>query len=103
MPTLPNIIDIPKVERMPLVTGLLELLHQQSELTGQLKDEIAKLKGNPPRPKIKPSSLAKQAGSGSRKKSKKRRRSAKRHKKEALQIDETITVCPRRFAKQLWV
>ena len=94
MPTLPTLIDIPEAERSPLVSSLLELLHQQSELIGQLKDAIAKLKGNPPRPKIKPSGLAKQDGSGSRKKPKKRRRSAKRHKKEALQIDETITVPP---------
>lgn len=92
MPALSTLIDIPEAERTPLVSSLLELLHQQSELIGQLKDEIAKLKGNPPRPKIKPSGLAKQDGSGSRKKPKKRRRSGKRHKKEALQIDETITV-----------
>lgn len=89
MPAIPKLTDIPDSERSPLVVQLLELLHAQAELNEQLKEEIARLKGNPPKPKIKPSGLANRSASGKRKKNKKRRRSVKRHKTELLRIDET--------------
>jgi hypothetical protein len=53
-------------EKSPLVVQLLELIEQQNFLIHQLteqiqllKDEIARLKNQPPRPDIKPSSLEK--------------------------------------------
>jgi hypothetical protein len=53
-------------EKSPLVEQLLELIEQQNffiqQLTEQiqlLKDENARLKNQPPRPDIKPSSLEK--------------------------------------------
>jgi len=49
--------DIPPDEQTPLVLRLLDLLRQQQELIGQLRDEIARLKGLNPRPALAPSRL----------------------------------------------
>ena len=49
--------DIAAEERTPLVVALLEIIRQQGELIQQLRDEIAMLKGQKPRPKIQPSRL----------------------------------------------
>src|SRR5947209_2614872 len=55
---------IPDAERTPLVECLLALIdtqqqriHQLEETVQQLRDEIAVLKGQKPRPKIAPSQL----------------------------------------------
>jgi hypothetical protein len=60
-----NLPPIPAGERTPLVEtllGLLDLLHQRvhalEETVQQLRDEIARLKGFSPRPKIAPSQLS---------------------------------------------
>jgi Transposase IS66 family len=57
---------IPEAERTPLVEtllGIIDLLHQRvqtlEETVQQLRDEIAVLKGQSPRPKIAPSQLTK--------------------------------------------
>jgi hypothetical protein len=56
--------SIPDAERTPLVEALLALIDTQQqcirqleETVGKLRDEIALLKGEKPRPKITPSRL----------------------------------------------
>ena len=53
-------IDIPKIpeeQKSELVVLLLEVISQQGEIIQELKDEIARLKGHNPKPKITPSQL----------------------------------------------
>jgi Transposase IS66 family len=53
-------IDLPKIpeeQKSELVVLLLEIIRQQGEIIQELKDEIARLKGHNPRPKIEPSRL----------------------------------------------
>jgi hypothetical protein len=49
--------DIAAEERTPLVVALLEIIRRQGEVIQQLRDEIAILKGQKPRPQIQPSRL----------------------------------------------
>ena len=66
LPKLPNefgCLTIGEDERTPLVVQLLEIIGYLSEENQKLKDEIAILKGEKSRPKIKPSS-AERAGKG---------------------------------------
>ena len=86
----PKIPDIPDEERTPLVTALLEIVQIQQELIQELKDEIARLKGQKPKPRIKPSALEKD--SGNKESSAKRSGSSKRDKTESLEIHETVIV-----------
>jgi hypothetical protein len=85
-----KIPEIPDEERTPLVAALLEIVQIQQDLIQELRDEIARLKGQKPKPGIKPSSL----GKNSRNKDKKgRARSrSKRNKTERLQIHETVVI-----------
>jgi uncharacterized small protein (DUF1192 family) len=56
---IPKISDILETDRTPLVLLLLEgvaLLKEENQL---LRDEIARLKGQKPKPKIEPSKLEK--------------------------------------------
>jgi len=57
-----KIPDVPDEERTPLVTALLEIVQIQQELIQELKDEIARLKDQKPKPRIKPSVLGKDSG-----------------------------------------
>ena len=53
-------IDIPKIpeeQKSELVALLLEVIRQQGEIIQELKDEIARLKGHNPKPKITPSRM----------------------------------------------
>jgi hypothetical protein len=93
---LPNISED---EKSPLVVQLLALIEQQASITQQqaeqiqlLKDEIARLKGQNPKPKIRPSSLEKNKKSKSKKSKGKRPGSKKRKKTAQLQIHETIPI-----------
>lgn len=52
--SLPNISE---AERTPLVLLLLDIIQQQHEQLARLEDEVARLKGLSPRPKIQPSTL----------------------------------------------
>ena len=96
---LPTIPDIPDDQRTPLVDQLIDICSLQQELILSLqeqvqilRDEIARLKNQKPKPKIKPSSLENRPGKkkGRKKKSSKRPGSAKRRKN--LPIDETLDV-----------
>ncbi len=62
-----QIPKIPEEEKTPIILRLLEIIEQQSETIilqaeeiQQLKDEIARLKGQKPKPKIRPSRLEKE-------------------------------------------
>jgi hypothetical protein len=48
--------DIPESQRSPLILALLDIVHQQQHIA-RLEDEIARLKGLPPRHAIQPSAL----------------------------------------------
>jgi len=56
-PKTPKILE---EERTPLVLALLEIIQYQQEQIQELRDEIARLKGQKPKPKIRPSALEKE-------------------------------------------
>ncbi len=79
------------------ITQQQERIHLLLEQVQGLKDEIARLKGNNPKPKIKPSQLEKDRGKKKDKRGKKGKRpgSAKRRKTAQLQIHSTVDVPPK--------
>ena len=83
---LPKLSDIPDDQRTPLVLMLLEFITWQHEEILRLKDEIAILKGQKPRPKIKPSKLEEGTRENQQKEGEpgKRPGSAKRSKTEEV-------------------
>jgi hypothetical protein len=96
---------IPESERTPLVQVLLDIIEalmqevqRQEEQIGQLKDEIAVLKGEKKRPRFKPSQLDEKAGEedpkGDDSKPAKRPGSEKRAKTAELVIHEEHTIAP---------
>ena len=91
MASIPKIPVIPDDERTPLVVALLEIILIQQEQIQELRDEIARLKGQKLKPKIKPSTLEKEPR-GMRKKGIKEERpgSNKREKTPQLKIVEEI-------------
>jgi len=102
---IPDLPEIPEEEQNPLLKKLLEICSFQkeqlllkNEIIQGLKDEIARLKGEKPKPDIKPSKLekgsGKNSGNGNDKKPKKRPGSKKRKKNRHLEIHETIPVAP---------
>jgi len=70
--------EIPDHDRTPLVVELLEIIHFQQEEIQKLKDEIARLKGQKPRPQIKPSQMEPGSAERGAKKKKKRKRPGSR-------------------------
>ncbi len=103
MAKIPKIPDIPKEQLTPTVTDLLEIIHLQKEVIQQLKDEIAILKGQKPKPNIKPSSLnkphpdnKKESEDNEKKGSDKGKRpgSAKRKKTRELEIHKEEIIKP---------
>jgi hypothetical protein len=84
-----KIPKIPEEELTPLVVALLEIIGFQQEQIQELRDEIARLKGQKPKPKIKPSTLEKDSGGKDKQAGwPKRPGSAKRQK--APTIHETV-------------
>lgn len=85
-------IEVPAEERTPLVDCLLRLIEQQQAEIGALRDEIARLKGLPRRPKIRPSTLNEAHPDPAHKKKRRGKRpgSAKRRKTAELTIHATI-------------
>jgi hypothetical protein len=90
MRSTPKIPRIPDEERTPLVATLLEIIQLQQEAIQELRDEIARLKGQKPRPKIKPSALEKDARNKDRSPGTKRPGSDKRMKTKSLVIHREI-------------
>ncbi len=95
MSAIPKLPDVPEEQRTEVVCSLLEIIRTQQDAIQQLRDEIARLKGQKPKPTIKPSKLEqglhndqKDAGTG------KRPGSLKKSKTEALQIHETKKIRP---------
>jgi len=60
MASIPKIPPIPDEDLNPSVIALLEIIRIMQEQIQELRDEIARLKGQKPKPKIKPSSLEKE-------------------------------------------
>ena len=88
---IPKVPDVPEGERTPLLATLLEIISLQGEQIQALRDEIARLKGQKPKPQIKPSQLGKPTPDGSEgedKKSGKRPGSEKRSKTAELRIHD---------------
>ncbi len=104
---IPELSEIPEKERNGTVELLLDICQQQAEWLGwqeeviqQLKDEIARLKGEKGRPRIKPSRLEKEqapsgAGEGGAGEEGKRAGSVKRQKTTELEIHETVVIPPK--------
>ena len=91
MSSIPKIPRIPEDQRTPLVTSLLEIIQLLVESNQALKDEIAILKGQKPRPQIKPSKLEKKSEDKELKGGDaKRPGSAKRQKTRELEIHDTM-------------
>ena len=88
----PKLPDFAEEELSPKVQQLMEVLRYQTEMIQALRDEIAILKGNKPKPKIKSSELNRkdreQGEHG------KRPGSEKKQKTEGLEIHETVVVKP---------
>ncbi len=91
-------IDVSKISEKdrtnPTVLLLLESIQKQAELIQELKDEIARLKGQSPRPKIRPSRLENTIKSTGKRKGKKGSGSRKKKKTVTLQIHDTIPIEP---------
>jgi hypothetical protein len=97
-------IQVPKIseeEKTPVILQLLEIIEQisvanllQAEEIQLLKDEIARLKGQKPKPKIRPSKLEKNRKKKKKSSSGKRRGSQKRKKTAYLVIHKEIPVPP---------
>jgi hypothetical protein len=88
---LPQVSDLPPEQVTPLVLMLLEICHRQQEQIQQLRDEVARLKGEKPRPTIKPSTLEKPP------RGKKGVRPKQRHERRKtceLTIHETVNIPP---------
>ena len=94
MSKLTKIPDIPEQERTPLVVHLLEVIRYQSEIIQRLRDEIAVLKGDKPKPDIKPSGMEKGEKKNTGSSEGKRPGSSKRSKTKELEIHETIHISP---------
>jgi len=61
------IAELPEEEISPTIIKLVDFIQQQSEELQALRDEIARLKGQKPKPKIKPSNLDKKTNQSSEK------------------------------------
>ena len=95
----PNIPDVPEAQRTPIVVELLDICSRQHELIllqkeqiQILKDEIARLKKQKTRPRIRPSKL--ENGDDKNKKSKKKAGSTKKSKTSNLTIHKTVVIPP---------
>lgn len=92
LPKVPKVSDLPPDQITPLVVDLLEIIHRQQEQLQHLRDEVARLKGEKPRPKIRPSALEKP--SRGEKKGKRPKKRHKRNKTRELTIHETVNIAP---------
>lgn len=80
---------------------LIEIIVKQAEIIEELRDEIARLKGLKPRPKIKPSQLEKHGSDQNKgQQGEKRPGSAKREKTKDLEIHQTEIIAPQAFVPE---
>ena len=96
-----QIPEIPEEEKTPTISQLLQIIEQtsvtillQAEEIQHLKDEIARLKGQKPKPNIRPSKLEKDRKKKKKSSSGKRPGSQKREKTADLVIHKEIPVPP---------
>ena len=92
MTPLTQLPKIPSDQITPLVAELLGTIQLQMEEIQFLKDEIARLKGQKPKPKIKPSNLEKETDT--KKSSEKKPKSRKKSKTKKLEINQDIPLKP---------
>ena len=85
----PRLPDIPAEERTPVVVELIEIVHYQMEMIQILRDEIAILKGNKPKPKIKPGKLEKRTKEEKGEKSKEGKRPGSSRKEKTAELSHT--------------
>lgn len=85
-------IEVPAEQRTPLVERLLRVIEEQQAVIRAMGDEIARLKGLPRRPTLRPSTLNAPHPDPSHKKRRRGKRpgSAKRQKTAELTIHQTI-------------
>ena len=84
-----------KEEITPLVSELIEYIKQQGDMIQKLKDEIAIIKGQKAKPKIKPSNLEKETNKKKKKvRSKNSPGSEKQSKTKKLEIHEDKIIEP---------
>jgi hypothetical protein len=95
VPEIPEERQTPEVvELLLFAEQTLAFIEQQAEIIQELRDEIARLKGQAPKPNIRPSQLEKDKTKKKRKEAaKQRRRNKKREKTKGLKIHEEIR-CP---------
>ena len=93
---IPKIPDIPEQERTSTVIQLLEVTYYQTELIQNLRNQIAILKGDKPKPEIKPSGMEKNSEGRKDKKADdgKRAGSDKREKTGQLKIHKEVCIPP---------
>ena len=85
-PKLPN---IPEDELTGNEAQLMSVIRYQTEVIQELRDEIARLKGQKGKPKIRPSKLGDDKGSSDNKDDDRKNKNGKRRsKKDGLKIDE---------------
>ncbi|MFQ5463770.1 MAG: transposase [Phycisphaerae bacterium] len=89
---IPQLSELPADQVTPAVLVLLEICHRQQEQIQQLRDEIARLKGEKPKPKIKPSVL--EGARRDKPKGKRPKQRCKRCKTRELMIHETRCIPP---------
>jgi len=95
MKTIGQILKMSKDEKSPIVSELIEYIKQQGDLIQKLRDEVAQLKGQKAKPKIKPSNLEKETASRKKKiQNNKRPGSKKRSKTKELEIHEDKIIQP---------
>ena len=100
MKTLKQIFKLAASAMTPVVGELIEYIKQQGEVIQKLKDEIAILKGQKPKPKIKPSNLEKDANTPEKSsENKKRPGSKKKSKTKQLAINEEKIIQPKSIPK----